>query len=134
MGNGDTGALGAKRLAFNDIPVIDIDGLFSAHPADRQRVADAVGEACEKVGFLYITNHRIPEAAITGAHDAMAAFFALPLAEKLALDINNIQRHRGYVPMATFTPTPRRGPMCRKASSFPLSCPPTTRTTSTATS
>ena len=55
MGNGRTGTLGAKRLAFNDIPVIDIDGLFSADPADRQRVADAVGEACDKVGFLYIT-------------------------------------------------------------------------------
>jgi isopenicillin N synthase-like dioxygenase len=123
MGNGRTGTLGAKRLAFNDIPVIDIDGLFSADPADRQRVADAVGEACDKVGFLYITNHRIPEAAITGAHDSMAAFFALPLAEKLALDINTIQRHRGYVPLGGLYADPTAQPDVQEGFELSLELP-----------
>ena len=98
MNGGGTGVLGAKRLAFEDIPVIDIDGLFSDKPADRQRVADVVGEACRNVGFFYIKNHRMPETAITAARDAAAEYFTLPLDEKMKLDINEIQRHRGYVP------------------------------------
>ena len=69
-----------------------------------------MGAPGDKVGFLYITNHRIPEAAITGAHDSMAAFFALPLAEKLALDINTIQRHRGYVPLGGLYADPTAQP------------------------
>jgi isopenicillin N synthase-like dioxygenase len=102
--------LGAKRLAFDDIPVIDIDGLFSAEAAGRQRVADVVGEACRDVGFFYVRNHRIPEAAITGAYDAMTQYFDLPLSDKMKLDIHQVQRHRGYVPVGGLYADPTARP------------------------
>ena len=99
MADGGTGALGAKRLSFDEIPVVDIAGLYSADAGERQRVADAIGEACRRSGFLYVSNHPIPESTIEGAHAAMRDFFDLPLEEKMRLDIDTIQRHRGYVPL-----------------------------------
>ena len=66
MVSGGTGALGAKRLSFDEIPMVDIAGLYSADAGERQRVADAIGEACRHAGFLYVTNHAIPVAGASG--------------------------------------------------------------------
>ncbi|MFP6741431.1 MAG: 2-oxoglutarate and iron-dependent oxygenase domain-containing protein [Alphaproteobacteria bacterium] len=121
-GNG-TGTLGAKRLAFEDIPVIDIEGLFSDQVVDRQRVADVVGEACRNIGFFYIRNHRVPEAAVAGARDAMAAYFALPLEDKMKLDINRLQRHRGYVPPGGLYADPTARPDIQEGFELSLELP-----------
>ncbi len=123
MSNGNSGVLGAKRLSFDDIPIIDIDGLFSADAADRQRVADMVGKACRDVGFLYIRNHRVPASAVSGAHDAMARYFALPLAEKMKLDINTVQRHRGYVALGGLYADPTAKPDLQEGFELSLDLP-----------
>ncbi|MEE2981368.1 MAG: 2-oxoglutarate and iron-dependent oxygenase domain-containing protein [Pseudomonadota bacterium] len=123
MNSGGTGEFSAKRLDFDQIPVIDIDGLFSDDAADRQRVADVVGEACRNVGFFYIRNHRVPEASITGARDAMAAYFDLPLDAKMKLDINQVQRHRGYVPEGGLYADPTARPDLQEGFELSLEVP-----------
>ncbi len=123
MSTTESSALGAKRLPFDEIPIIDMDGMFSADAADRQRVADAIGKACRDVGFLYIRNHRIPASAAIGAHDAMARYFALPLAEKMKLDINKLQRHRGYVPLGGLYADPTAEPDLQEGFELSLDLP-----------
>jgi isopenicillin N synthase-like dioxygenase len=48
-----------------------------------QRLAPAVGHACEQVGFFYAAGHGVPEHLIDRAFAASRAFHTLPLAEKL---------------------------------------------------
>jgi hypothetical protein len=39
---------------FQDIPIVDISGIFSPDLKDRQAVADQVRDACIRVGFVCI--------------------------------------------------------------------------------
>ena len=91
--------LDAPPVLIEKIPLIDIGDLFSDDRRDRLKVAEAVDDACRNVGFFYVTNHRVPKTAIDDAVRAMQDFFALPVEDKMALDIQKIQRHRGYVPI-----------------------------------
>ena len=93
----DRSELEGRRLDFDEIPVVDIAGLFSSRLADRRAVAARISEVCRTVGFMYIGNHRVPERLIEGIYREADAFFALPLEEKLRWSINKIKRHRGYV-------------------------------------
>ena len=103
----DRGELDARRLDFDSIPLIDIGGLFCGDPAQRRAVADTMGEACANVGFLYVTNHGVPQALLDAVYREADAFFSLPLAEKLECDIHKTRRHRGYVPMGGLNADPR---------------------------
>ena len=74
---------------IGSIPVIDLGS------------AGAVGEfrrAYGDVGFAYLEGHGIAQDLIEGAFDASRRFHALPLAEKLKLEVNAY--HRGYMPFA----------------------------------
>ncbi len=85
--------------AADTVPVIDIAGLDSADPADRQAVADRIGAACRDIGFFYITGHGVPEKLVDEARAAAEAFFGLPVEEKCAVHMRNAPNHRGYVPV-----------------------------------
>jgi isopenicillin N synthase-like dioxygenase len=78
------------------IPVIDVAPAL-AGGAGLERVAAQVREASERVGFFYVKGHGVPPAVVDEAFAASREFHALPLAEKLALrlDQNNI----GYLPV-----------------------------------
>ncbi len=93
----DRSDLSARQAGFDSLPVIDIADLSGPDPARRLAVADAIGVACRDVGFFYIINHGIPQAEIEEVYRQAAAFYALPMAEKLRYDINDCGRHRGYV-------------------------------------
>jgi isopenicillin N synthase-like dioxygenase len=79
------------------IPVIDYGPYFSGKPGALERVAEAVREACEKVGFFYIAGHGVPDEVVDRAFAASRTFHALPMAQKLALKLN--QNNIGYLPM-----------------------------------
>ncbi|MGK5628131.1 isopenicillin N synthase family dioxygenase [Streptomyces sp. URMC 123] len=64
------------------VPVIDLSSALSGSAADRQRVADAIGSACENSGFLVVVGHGVPQRSIADMYHATRTFFALPQAEK----------------------------------------------------
>lgn len=83
------------------IPVIDIAAYRAGDPAGAKRIAQAVGEACERIGFLVIAGHGVPEALIRRVFDVSRAFFALPLAEKLGWRSDDPGVPRGYSALAS---------------------------------
>ena len=54
----------ARKLAFNDVPVIDLAPAWSGDPKARAELAERIAEVCGRVGFIYIKNHRIATADI----------------------------------------------------------------------
>lgn len=92
----DRADVSSHSVNFEMIPVIDIVGLFSSNLGDRQRVAAALADACETVGFFYIINHRVPLSQTADAFRVAEAFFALPYAEKRRYHLAHSNHHRGY--------------------------------------
>jgi len=77
------GPMGARLLAFHEIPTIDIAPLFGADGAARLATAKEIGHACETVGFFYIRNHGVPGAMIDRAYERSRQFHASPAEMKL---------------------------------------------------
>lgn len=92
------GVLGAKRLPFQSIPVIDLAPLVTGDGASVQTVVSALDDACRNVGFFYVRNHGVDKDLCAGVVREAKRFFALPESEKLRYNINNIGTHHGYVP------------------------------------
>jgi isopenicillin N synthase-like dioxygenase len=72
------------------LPVFDVDAL------DRGEGIAALNRACEGAGFFYITNHGIDDALLLTVREQMLQFFALPLAERLAIGLDKSTCHHGY--------------------------------------
>ncbi len=79
------------------IPVIDYGAYFAGEPGALDRVAAAVRQACETVGFFYALNHGVPDELVERAFAASRRFHALPLDQKLALRLND--NNIGYLPV-----------------------------------
>jgi len=73
------------------VPIIDV----SASDA-----AAAINEAGERVGFLTIVGHGVPDDVVSGAWDTARAFFDLPLADKMAVAMPRPGYPYGYSPVA----------------------------------
>lgn len=85
------------EAATRMIPVIDYGPYYAGEKGALKRLAAAVGDACEHVGFFYAKNHGVPEEIITRAFAAARRFHALPLEEKLKLKLND--SNIGYLPL-----------------------------------
>jgi len=83
-----------------NIPIIDISDSFSTTLEKRRAVAWEIHRAARDTGFFYIKNHGMSAKDLNGILDLARQFFALPMAEKMALNIANSQNMRGYEPMA----------------------------------
>jgi isopenicillin N synthase-like dioxygenase len=79
------------------IPIIDYGPYFAGVPGALDRLAAAVAQACETIGFFYAANHGVPDELIDRALAAARRFHALPLAEKLMLRLNG--NNIGYLPI-----------------------------------
>ena len=81
-----------------EIPVVDLSPWKQAHDQQaRQKVAQEIVDACKKVGFVYITNHSIPEPVLDKAFDWSRRFFELSMEEKSkAPHPEGWAVHRGY--------------------------------------
>ncbi|SDA95095.1 Isopenicillin N synthase [Pseudomonas sp. NFACC15-1] len=86
---------------MNSLPIIDISPLYGDEPDAWQAVAGQIDRACRQWGFFYIKGHPISPARIAEVLDNAQRFFALPVEEKLKIDITQTRHHRGYGAVAT---------------------------------
>tara|TARA_Y100000588_G_scaffold366937_1_gene433160 strand:+ start:3087 stop:4196 length:1110 start_codon:yes stop_codon:yes gene_type:complete len=103
--NIEPGVLGAKRLPFRSIPVIDLAALFGPRDQQFDELVETLDRACRDVGFFYVRNHRVPTRLCDGIVTQAERFFALPTEEKLSYNIDDIGTHHGYVPYGSLTIT-----------------------------
>jgi isopenicillin N synthase-like dioxygenase len=97
------------KTDFFEIPVISIAALEDGEPADSDRVIAKIVAACETAGFFYVVDHGVRADMIEGVFAAARWFFALPQAERDALDVATSPNFRGYVPIGITGPNvPRR--------------------------
>lgn len=77
------------------LPVIDF-ALLQGHEADRQQIHTQLSKAAREVGFFYLTNHGIDPHLLAAVQQVSRAFFALPQAEKLSVQMAQSPHFRGY--------------------------------------
>jgi isopenicillin N synthase-like dioxygenase len=83
------------------LPIIDMSALFDrGDGAGRARVADEVAAACEAHGFFYLVGHGVTPAMLADLEDQSRRFFALPMADKMMIEMAKGGRAwRGYFPV-----------------------------------
>jgi isopenicillin N synthase-like dioxygenase len=84
---------------MSTVPVIDLGSVRAGGRAERTHVAQAIDAACREIGFFAITGHGVAPALVDGLRRQAHAFFALPLAEKLASRHPVPGTNRGYHPV-----------------------------------
>ncbi|KAL4910686.1 hypothetical protein BDW74DRAFT_141651 [Aspergillus multicolor] len=80
------------------LPVVDFSSWYDIDDeASRKGVARELVDACQRVGFVRIMNHSLPEANLNKAFEWMKQLFALPEEEKMkAPHPEGWAVHRGY--------------------------------------
>lgn len=76
------------------LPVLDLQQLHAGGEA-KQRFLKDLAEAARTVGFFYVSNHQLDQLQ-QQVMQQTRAFFALPEAQKLAVDMVNSPHFRGY--------------------------------------
>jgi isopenicillin N synthase-like dioxygenase len=107
-----------------DIPIIDLSGLRSDSAAERRAVAAVLGKACREVGFSYVANHGVPDAAQRDVFAAARRFFALPGASKQEFSIKRSPHNRGYIEMEGERLDEQAQPDLKEAFNIGLELPP----------
>lgn len=89
----------APAVAADRLPVVDLTG-FASSATVRRAVAQHIGAACRMHGFFYVAGHGIEPALLARLETLSRAFFALPLQEKLRIEMARGGRAwRGYFPV-----------------------------------
>jgi isopenicillin N synthase-like dioxygenase len=87
----------ARKLAFTDVPVIDLGAAWSGDPNARRALAQEITDACGRVGFMYITNHGVSANDIAAIFRTAADFHTLPLDAKMEVSITKNNHAQGYL-------------------------------------
>ena len=85
----------SRQLDFEEIPVIDIGGLYD-DDGDSAAVVE-IDRACRDVGFFYVVGHRFDMNLAARLRHAAGEFFALPEADKHSLGLDPSMR--GFLPL-----------------------------------
>lgn len=78
------------------IPVLDIGPFLAGERGALAHLARHVARSCRDTGFLVLANHGVPLTLSEGCFAAAADIFALPMEQKLALKVGDI--NVGYLP------------------------------------
>jgi isopenicillin N synthase-like dioxygenase len=65
------------------IPMVDLSAWSGGSAMARKRIASELTEACRRVGFVYVVNHRIPADLLDEAFAWSRRLFDLPLEKKM---------------------------------------------------
>jgi len=80
-----------------ELPVFDAGQL--GDPA----VIRALNAACEGAGFFYLSGHGVGDDILGAAQEQTRLFFALPLADRMAISLDKSDCHHGYETMQAQT-------------------------------
>ena len=83
----------ARQMQGEEIPVIDIAGLRDG--SDVEGVGRRLAWAASEVGFIYVSNHGVPQTVIDTARSAGLAFFRAPREVKEQARTN--EHHHGWL-------------------------------------
>ena len=82
-------------MATTSIPQVDI-ARFRGSDDERAGFLADLRHAAHDVGFFYVTGHGVQTSVTDGVLEAAREFFALPLADRLAIDNLSSPQFRGY--------------------------------------
>ena len=86
-------------MSESAVPVVDIAPYLSGDEARKAAVAQAVDEACRRIGFLIVAGHGVPRPVIDDVLAATWAFFDQGDAEKRQWMSPKGDFRRGYMPV-----------------------------------
>lgn len=81
------------------LPIVDVSTTFRGSVQAIDEVAAQIDRAARHFGFFYVVGHSVPSTLTAAMFDASRRFFALPEAEKRAIEIARSPSFRGYDPM-----------------------------------
>ncbi|MDB5395671.1 MAG: Isopenicillin synthase [Rhodospirillales bacterium] len=84
-----------------EVPVIDLQPYLTG--IDKERVVREVADACEKIGFLVVSGHGVPEIVIQNMLDVSKRFFELATETKSEVRPTDEGVFRGYSPLANMS-------------------------------
>ncbi|NYD71601.1 isopenicillin N synthase family dioxygenase [Herbiconiux flava] len=90
-----TDTLGTAPLSTATLPVLDLSRL-NGDAADAEAFRLELREATHDYGFFYLVGHGVPHELIERVMATARRFFALPEADKLAIENLNSPHFRGY--------------------------------------
>jgi len=99
--------ISARKLDWDEIPVIDLSPWFHGNPGDQKKVADEVVSACCTSGFFYIVNHQVPQQLLSSVFDVAREFFTLPIEQKEKVSFELGNKNRGYIPLGGESSDPK---------------------------
>lgn len=86
--------MSGPKSSFQEIPVIDL--ALGDDPTSLPTLLSALRIALTEVGFLYISNHKVPQQALDSLVDILPRLFALPDSAKNAAALENSKHFLGY--------------------------------------
>lgn len=93
-------SLEVRRVAVEQIPVVDLRGIRTGCGSARDACAAALDKACREVGFFYIAGHGVAATEISALIREAEHFFTLPLERKMAIYYKDSPIYgRGYMPL-----------------------------------
>ncbi|KAJ3487969.1 hypothetical protein NLG97_g6291 [Lecanicillium saksenae] len=93
----------------SEIPIINVEGIFSNSLEDRQAVAFQIRDAATNTGFFYITNHGIDAGLTDALHGVSLDFFRQDLEVKMRASSKHSKHGVGYRPPNTQKINPDEG-------------------------
>ncbi|CAM5483437.1 MULTISPECIES: isopenicillin N synthase family dioxygenase [Streptomyces] len=84
-----------SHASYQQLPVIDLSAA-DAGPGARAALHAGLHAAARDVGFFQLVGHGVPDGETRALLSAMRRFFALPEADRVALDNVNSPHFRGY--------------------------------------
>jgi len=116
--------ISARKLDWDEIPIIDLAPWFQGNPKQQKMVADEVVSACCTSGFFYIINHQVPQQLLTSVFDIASDFFALPVQQKEKVSFELGNKNRGYIPLGAESSDPTANRDEKEAYDFTHKVPP----------
>ena len=114
-------------MSTTALPIIDMETYRAGRPSAKAELIEEIADKSRTLGFFYLVNHGLPEPLLAGQLDWTRRFFALPQADKQAVDFRNLPVRRGFEPMALQTLQAGAEPDQKEGFTFGLEPAPTGR-------